>query len=786
MSRTAVLLRKLLCLAACMMSWAAFAQDAVVIQLKWLHQFQFAGLYAALERGYFADEGLRVTLRERDPGRNVVADVLDGRAQYGISDSVLFLHHAQGEPVVIVAAIMQHSANAIMTLADSGLDTPRDLVGRRLAFYENPSDGIDVVAMLADHGVQRSDLVQRGLHERLEALRRSEVDAVSIYVTNEPFVFREMGYAVNLIQPRHYGFDLYGDMLFTSRTEAEAHPERIAAMRRAVLRGWEYALDHKAEMVELIHDRYNPQGKSRAALMNEALGIEALISRHTTELGRLDEGRIGYIVTQLQRLDLLGPRGTNPAQLVFRGQDAGRPMLTSEERAFLEGLGRPLRVGVESTGWPPFEFFDARGEFRGIASEYLTALRNTLDVEFELVRSDSWDWLLQAARDRRIDLLPVATSTPDRRDYLSFTAPYVHSPMIIVTRDDVDFISDLERLGDRQVGVVGGYASDEMLSRYFPGLNLKRYPVTLEGLRAVAAGVDYAFVDNLTAVSHLIRAHGLSNLKISGRTPYSFDLGIGVRSDWPLVHSAIEKGLATIPEARREEIHARWVHLTVEEGFPWRKILPAALGALLLFALLATYALRMRSLNRRLSETEFALQDKNRELQALSITDKLTGAYNRHRLDAVLAEQFDRAQRYARPLALVLFDLDHFKEINDRHGHQVGDRVLQRFADVARATVRRSDVFGRWGGEEFMLICPETTAEQAATAAEKIRAAFAAERVDDAAGLTVSAGITDNTGVRSPEQFISGTDRWLYAAKQAGRNRVMCGSAADSGHAGAT
>ena len=121
----------------------------LVIQLKWLHQFQSAGLYAALEKGYFSDEGLDVVLRERDPSRNMVAEVLDGAADYGVADSILLMHYASGEPVVLVAAFLQHSAGAIMTMGNSGLVAPADLVGRRVAFYDNDSDGIDVLAMLA-------------------------------------------------------------------------------------------------------------------------------------------------------------------------------------------------------------------------------------------------------------------------------------------------------------------------------------------------------------------------------------------------------------------------------------------------------------------------------------------------------------------------------------------------------------------------------------------------------------------------------------------------------------
>jgi len=771
----------LLALAAVASPLTAAADEEVVIQLKWLHQFQFAGFYAALEQGYFAEEGLTVTLRERATERNIIQQVLSGEAQYGVSDSVLFLHHANHEPVVIVAAIMQHSANAIMTMADSGLTTPRDLVGRRLAFYENDSDGVDILALLADQGILREGLIRTGWDERVSQLISGDVDAISIYVTNEPFVFREMGHEVNVIHPRHYGLSLYGDMLFTSQQEASAHPERVAAMRRAVLRGWRYALDHKAEMVELIYQRYNTQGKSRAALMNEARGMETLIDRHTSELGSLDRGRIDYILTRLQSLQLLNTGGGDAAGLVFESARNTGLELSDAERAFLDSLGT-VRFGVESVGWPPFEFFDAEQNFRGIASDYLEILAETLDIEFELVEGLSWEEILEAARAREIDLLPAAASTPNRREYLSFTSPYVRSPMIIVTRDDVDYISNFNQLEGRVIGVVGGYASDELLSRYYPGLSLERYDSALAGLKDLAGGELYAFIDNLAAVSHIIKAEGLANLKISGQTPYSFDLGIAVRDDWPLLRSAMDKALASMSVEQHNEIYNRWVRLSVSQPFPWNKLLPLLFAALFLFLLLSVYLVRTQALNQRiqrvnasLAQAERELREKNRLLQEMSITDKLTGVFNRHHLDSVLSEEFDRSRRYGRDLSLVLFDLDHFKEINDVHGHQAGDEVLRRFAALVEELIRRSDVFGRWGGEEFLLICPECPADQAHEVAEKIRRAVSEHSYLQRYGLTISAGVMAIDGFESVAQLVSAADRQLYAAKAAGRNRVLGG-----------
>jgi len=125
----------------------------------------------------------------------------------------------------------------------------------------------------------------------------------------------------------------------------------------------------------------------------------------------------------------------------------------------------------------------------------------------------------------------------------------------------------------------------------------------------------------------------------------------------------------------------------------------------------------------------------------------------------------------------VLFDLDHFKQINDRYGHQAGDRVLQRFTTIVDKQIRQSDVFGRWGGEEFLLICPETTADQARNVAEKIRHVLSEEEFEQGFTQTVSAGVMGAAACDNIDQLISAADKQLYAAKAAGRNRVETGGA---------
>jgi diguanylate cyclase (GGDEF)-like protein len=155
--------------------------------------------------------------------------------------------------------------------------------------------------------------------------------------------------------------------------------------------------------------------------------------------------------------------------------------------------------------------------------------------------------------------------------------------------------------------------------------------------------------------------------------------------------------------------------------------------------------------------------------------DSLTGAANRGAFFAQADRLFRRASESAAPLSLIAFDLDHFKSINDNHGHAVGDQVLKSFAECAAAVLRPGDLFGRIGGEEFAALLPGASPEAAYVIADRVRHAFAAAPRrfgDHGVGATVSAGVATTTGGDSLEALLEAADRALYRAKDRGRNRV--------------
>ncbi|HUE77482.1 MAG TPA: PleD family two-component system response regulator [Longimicrobiales bacterium] len=187
---------------------------------------------------------------------------------------------------------------------------------------------------------------------------------------------------------------------------------------------------------------------------------------------------------------------------------------------------------------------------------------------------------------------------------------------------------------------------------------------------------------------------------------------------------------------------------------------------------------RVRSML-RIKRLQDQLEEKNRELEELSIRDGLTGLFNHRHMHDLLTDEFERSGRSGEPLSVVMFDLDRFKEVNDTYGHQAGDRVLVELADILRETAREIDKLGRYGGEEFMVILPGSDPDAGMTFADRVREHVENQKFDiqsqQPLRMTISAGVatypTDDAD--GPRRLVHYADRALYSAKNSGRNRVV-------------
>lgn len=266
--------------------------EPVTLQLRWFHQFQFAGYYAAIDQGYYRDAGFAVTLVEGDPSLypDPIAPVIDGRAQYGVSGRDLLVKRAEGAPVVVLSSIFQHSPLALGVRSDRNISTPQDLVGKQLVMPLTVRTA-EVQAVLAAEGVDVNDITIVGPPVVYpDYLFDAQNDGWSLYHTNEPFLLERAGILVNYIEPRTYGIDFYGDSLFTSEEEIRSHPARAERFRAASLRGWEYAMAHPNEIIDLIIRQYGGQ-KTRAQLEFEAAKMRDFILPDIVDLGHVNPER---------------------------------------------------------------------------------------------------------------------------------------------------------------------------------------------------------------------------------------------------------------------------------------------------------------------------------------------------------------------------------------------------------------------------------------------------------------------------------------------------------------
>jgi diguanylate cyclase len=174
------------------------------------------------------------------------------------------------------------------------------------------------------------------------------------------------------------------------------------------------------------------------------------------------------------------------------------------------------------------------------------------------------------------------------------------------------------------------------------------------------------------------------------------------------------------------------------------------------------------------------LQQRITELERSSSTDHLTGAWNRAHLDRVIETELARSLRFRQPLSLVLLDIDHFKQINDRHGHQTGDAVLRELVAAVRAGIRTADLLFRWGGEEFVVLATSTGHRKAGILAESLRAKIAQHPFPPVGQLTVSLGVAEHNGEETAAAWFARLDEALYAAKRGGRNRVVVAEGGNS------
>ncbi|MDF0752631.1 transporter substrate-binding domain-containing protein [Marinobacter sp. 71-i] len=449
---------------------------------------------------------------------------------------------------------------------------------------------------------------------------------------------------------------------------------------------------------------------------------------------------------------------------------AGPLTFTDAEQAWLADRQRQLTICVDPD-WLPLEGLNEGNEHVGISADIFALFSERSGIEFTPLPVDTWAESIQAARKRQCDLLSMAMETPERLDYLSFTEPYIQIPSVLLGRVEAPFINTLDDMGDRPVGVVEEYAFLELLKTSNPGLNLVTVPNEKMGLRMVQERELAGYVGTLPTASYNMQELGLADLKVLGRVPVDWSLGVATINDEPQLFSIMQKLVASLTKDERKFIEQQWASLKLEQAVDYTLVFQLIIGAMVVLGLLFYWNRKLGRLNRELAAA-------NSRLAHLSVTDDLTQIGNRSYFDREFSKSFHWCQRHKAGFAVAMVDADHFKKINDTYGHDAGDRCLVALADTMRSHFRRdTDRLTRFGGEEFVIFTSFSDREELMSRLESFREGLAGQTTTcngQQIHFTVSIGLATGIPLKDtvPAEFLRRADKALYLAKQNGRNRM--------------
>ncbi len=735
-----------------------FAQELerVTLQLDWKFQFENAGFIMAQEKGFYKESGLDVAILEYMSGKDVVANVLEQKNNYGVYHSSIFVEDGKVKPIILLATYLQRSP--LVFISHKEVKEPKEMIGKTIMGTSNELKYSSLGLMLKHYNITKENSTIQDHTFNLNSFIDKKVDVMSAFTSNQLFELDRRGVKYHVIKPIDFGFNMSASNLFTSKNEIEEHPQRTKRFIEASNRGWEYALQHVEESIEILQKKYGVT-KTKEALVFEAKEIKKLMVLDFFKIGEINKEFTELTFRQLKSSGFIDK---NEKLETFTFDEVLKNIqkefnLSYKEKAYLQAKGK-IKACVDPE-WYPFEAI-RDGKYVGIGADAMQHFSNKIGIPIEHVNVSSWEEAIILAQKRECDIFSLATETPKRAIYMNFTQPYLSLPVVVATTNEKPFMDNIEELNNKKIAAVKGYSIIERLQFKYPSIKIVEVKTIKEGLDMVIRGDAYGYIDNLMVISSYIQQDYTGLLKVSARLGENLSFSIGTRNDEPILLDIFEKVIPTLTDEKRQSIYNRWVSVVEEVSYLDKTVIYKILAAI---ALIVSFFLHREYMNRKY----------NKKLMELSITDKLTGLYNRLKTDGTLEEEFKKVRRFRDyKTTVAVLDIDFFKHINDAYGHQTGDNILKEFAQILKKNTREIDTIGRWGGEEFMIIFPNTSLQDAQKACENLREMIEQYHFYKTA-VTASFGVGLLEGNRTISESISLVDEALYKAKESGRNRVV-------------
>lgn len=752
---------------------------------------------------------------------NVVDKVLKNKATYGTGRSSLLIDRYKGKKIVLLSAIFQDSPSVLLT-TDLNITQPKDLKNKKIMVTNDEVESTAMLSMFASQSLTGKDIIIQQHSFNLQDLIDKKTSAMACYLSNEPYTLNKNKILFNTLNPKDYGFDFYGDLLFTSQEEIEKYPNRAKEFTKASLRGWEYAFDNIEETAKLIFEKYNTQNKTLEHLIFEGQVLKELAYSGVDRVGVLDKKKIEsiakiYAITGVIDFNNNIKDFVDPLKINMQTIKIG--ILTSLDVQAVLDRYQPL-IDYLNKNISGYNFEIVHLNFNNI--EHFI---ETKSIDFMIANPSTYVKL-----EAKHSLVKLAT-LQQKFNNQSFNR---FGSVLFVKKGSN--IKDVEDIVNKKVVAVhpqacGGYIIPKYELIVKHGINLDKeanlnfstsaYSTVRDVLNSkydvgiIRTGIleDFASKGN-------INLDDIRILNQQSHKDFPFLISSDLYPEWSfmklnhvsqsLAKSLLlsllnyeKKGISWVTPLDDKEVHNVHKVLKLEpyanQDFNiydiWEKyqytilvlFFSMAVIVLLIIKLFFAYK-RLQHQKHEIENFNIELEQKvkartkelfiaNEKLQEMVSKDFLTGVSSRLYFYEQAQSAFEFARRAKMPLSVLLFDIDKFKEVNDTYGHDGGDEVLKKFAIKIKENLRQSDIFGRLGGEEFCICINNIDVKGAVALANKLRIVVersSCEVNGRVVNITTSIGVAQmSSDDHNIDNIIKRADIALYQAKNKGRNQVV-------------
>jgi ABC-type amino acid transport substrate-binding protein/nitrogen-specific signal transduction histidine kinase len=533
-------------------------QQDINLALSWKHQFQFAGYYMAKHKGFYDDVDLNVNIAEFEFGMNVTDEVMSGKYHFGVGRSSLLIDKiANNKDILLLSAIFQHSPLVLHAKKRPDIKTIQDIKNKKVMVTNDKAIMAAIEAMLVANGLKQSDYEPIKHSFNPNDLINGKTDLMASYISNEPFRLKEKGVESIIFNPKDYGFNFYGDILFTSKAFQNKNQKLVDDFYKASIKGWIYAFDNIEETVDVILKHYNKTlKKTKEALLYEGMELKKLAYVDDIALGTINKYKLENIANTYYLLNILHNKIIDFEDIIYKPINKDQILLTPEEQKFLNN-NKVLKVHNEMD-WIPYNYND-KGVAKGYSIDYMNLVAAKLGVSVEYVSGPTWSEFLTQMKDGSLDVMLNIRKTAAREQYLSFTSHYAQSfKGIFTNQKDLKSLNDLK---GKRIAVIKDFFIHDFIKEHYPQIIPVPHDSVLDSLISLTNGNVDAAVNDISVMKFVSKQNFLpvDYMYVLNDDGLNSKMSIATAKNNEILKKILQKAMDSITDLQLNILKTKWL-----------------------------------------------------------------------------------------------------------------------------------------------------------------------------------------------------------------------------------